>query len=221
MLLLLEDGREWQRKAREDYRNNAANDRQREYVENQLEHLDEIREDGTRISAERRSSALNKSLRISVSTARTLRSTVQTICPRCGVKKNTRGTVPADESTVRIDRRAVEIFVGVREPSGTPLKLNSGWRGIVARTGMPEKALKSALATEGGDVVEVKMSGGKHPKGTIWCVRYTPLPDRLCVIDSCRCRGNGCSTTMELVDASQYYRTTTLKTIQRRASAAR
>ena len=177
-----------------------------------------ISKDGIRISAERRSSALNQELGIAVSTARVLRSTVQTICPLCGVLKNTRGTVPADESTVRMLRREVEVFVGVREPTGTPLKFASGWRDILARTGAPYPALLNALTTEGGGVVEVKKPRGSVPKGTIWYVRYTPLPDRLCVIDRCRCKGNGNGTTMELVDTSQHYRTTTLQTIQSRAA---
>lgn len=212
----LEECREWQRKAREAYGNGTANDRQSEFVENQLEQL----EDMTRISAERRSSALNQKLGIAVSTARVLRSTVLTFCPRCGVRKNTRGTVPTNENTMRKDRRETQVFVDVREPTGTPLKFTSGYRDVVDRTGMPAMALKRALATEGGGVVEVKQSGRAKPKGTIWYARYTPLPDRLCVIDRCwLCRDAG-APTMKLVDPSQQYRTTTLQTIKYRASRA-
>jgi len=106
-----------------------------------------------------------------------------------------------------------------------------GTENTAEATGMPRDALKRALATEGGGVVRVvqKNNSGGHPVGTKWYARFTPIPDRLCVIDRCRkCVSEyyaawkaGQSTTktqptMELVDKSQRFRTTTLKTIQSR-----
>ena len=212
----LEDGREWQRVAREEYRKGEADEKQTKFVEDQLEHLEQI--------AQRRSAAMNKAIGLTVSSTKTLRSTVRTRCPACGYEENTRGTVPANKAAVRIKNREFQIFFGKDSPTG-PFQTFKHRMNAITATGAPKAQLLACLKTEGGGVVKVVNRLGKHPVGTQWYVRFTPLPDRLSVIEQCRvCKSNHdagrCSNipTMKLVDQSQHFRTTTLGTIRMRAA---
>jgi len=243
----LKRGREWQRKAREAYRDGKADETQKEYVQGQLKHLEWMRQaweaywngeadetqkkyvQGQLEHCARRSASLNATIGLTITSARTLRSSVRTYCRVCGHEENTRGTVPANEDTVRIERREIEVFVGVDSPTGKPLKFTSGYYDAIAALGAPKNAFLKALKTEGGGVVEVKLGTQKQPKGTKWYIRNTPLPDRLCVIGTCRkCKARydaskgsagAPAPTMELVDMSHYSWTTTLQIIRRRASS--
>ena len=215
----LERGREWMRKAWEAHKKGKADEKQTKFVEDSLEHIKEI--------GQRKTAALDKAIGLIVSSARTLRSTVRVRCPVCDHEENTRGTVPATEDTARQDRAEIEVFPGKDSPTGPSQKFTNGYLDVIDKMGMPHGGLKTALATEVGGVVKVKRAdnSGGHPVGTQWYVRYTPIPERLCVIDRCRkCKAEydagrcatGSSQTMGLVDLSQYFRTTTMMTIRLR-----
>ena len=216
----LEDGREWMDEAREVYRKGKADEKQKKYVEDQLKHLEQIGQ----LSAQRRSAAQNKAIGLTVSSTKTLRSTARTRCPACGYEENTRGTVPANKAAVRVKNREFQIFFGKDSPTG-PFQTFRHRRNAIDATGAPQLPLLACLNTKGGGVVKVVQRGGRHAVGTQWYVRFTPLPDRLSVIEKCRvCLSNydagRCSNipTMELVDQSQHFRTTTLQTIRDRAA---
>ena len=132
----LERGREWMRKAWEAHKKGKADEKQTKYVEDQLEHLKDL--------GQRRSAALNKAIGLIVLTVKTLRSSVRTRCPVCDYEENTRGTVPANESTVRKDLKEIQIFDDVDTPTGQFRTFTIGIANTAKATGLPKEALKRA-----------------------------------------------------------------------------